>query len=376
MAILPPRRQVQAFQATALVLVVAALATFVPLWAPLVLAAWVASMARPLLAKIENVTRGRTAAAGGIVVALVLALLVPLTIAVLSLSRGAFDLAHAVLSSSNAKNALEQIVSGGQAAEGSQILDTLKSPERIVALAREHGAEAMQILGGIAGAFAGALLGLFVFLYAVFVFLVDGPAQYAWLEDHAPFDAAHTRRLAAAFQETGRGLFVGIGLTGLAQGLVATGAYLALGVPRALVLGMITCVASLIPSVGTALVWVPVAAGLAIVGKTGSAAILVGIGVFVIGTVDNVLRPVFARFGDLDLSTFVLLVSIFGGLAMFGAWGLLLGPLFARLAKEALVVLRTSPAATTDTGDEGPHGDRTPAEGKSANDEAKATATS
>lgn len=360
MAILSPRRQVQAFHVTALALVVAAAAAFVPLWAPLVLAAWVASMARPLLAKIEKVTRGRTAAAGGVVVVLVLALLVPLTIAVLSLSRGAFDLAHVVLSSSSAKNALEQIVSGGQATEGAQILDTLKSPERIVALAREHGAEAMQILGGIAGAFAGALLGLFVFLYAVFVFLVDGPAQYAWLEDHAPFDTAHTRRLAAAFQETGRGLFVGIGLTGLAQGVVATVAYLALGVPRALVLGMITCVASLIPSVGTALVWVPVAAGLALVGKTGAAAILVGIGVFVIGTVDNVLRPVFARFGDLDLSTFVLLVSIFGGLAMFGAWGLLLGPLFARLAKEALVLLRTPPTGTTSSGDDGANDDEAP----------------
>ena len=59
-----------------------------------------------------------------------------------------------------------------------------------------------------------------------------------------------------------------------------------------------------------------------------------------IGTVDNVMRPVFARFGKLHLSTFVLLTSIFGGLAIFGTWGLLLGPLFARLAKEALIMAR------------------------------------
>jgi predicted PurR-regulated permease PerM len=52
------------------------------------------------------------------------------------------------------------------------------------------------------------------------------------------------------------------------------------------------------------------------------------------------MRPVFARFGNLELSTYVLLTSIFGGLAIFGAWGFILGPLFARLAKEALIMAR------------------------------------
>ncbi len=109
---------------------------------------------------------------------------------------------------------------------------------------------------------------------------------------------------------------------------------------RALVLGLLTCVASLIPSFGTALVWVPIAIGLALAGKVPSALIMAGVGVFVIATIDNVMRPIFARFGKLELSTFVLLTSIFGGLAIFGTWGLMLGPLFARLAKEALVLLR------------------------------------
>jgi predicted PurR-regulated permease PerM len=158
--------------------------------------------------------------------------------------------------------------------------------------------------------------------------------MYEWIEKHAPLELEHTRRLVAAFVETGRGLFVGVGLTGLAQGIVATITYFALGVPRALVLGLLTCIASLIPSVGTALVWVPVAIGLALAGKTVAAIVMAGVGVVVIGTVDNVMRPVFARFGKLELSTFVLLTSIFGG------WGFILGPLFARLAKEALEMAR------------------------------------
>lgn len=340
MTILSPRQQVFAFRAVMFTLVAAACVTFLPLWAPLVLAAWVAVMARPLVMRIAKLTGGRDRAAGALVVALVMLILVPAGLAAVSLTRGATELGRGLLASKGAKGALVAIVSGGQPAEGSSPIDTLVSPQKIFALIQEHGAQAALLASGIAGAATEVLLGLFIFLYAVYVFLVDGPGYYDWFEKHAPLEVEHTRRLVAAFNETGRGLFVSVGLTGLAQGIVATITYFALGVPRALVLGLLTCVASLIPSVGTALVWVPIAVGLALAGRTGSAAIMAVVGVVVIGTVDNVMRPVFARFGKLELSTFVLLTSIFGGLAIFGTWGLLLGPLFARLAKEALVMAR------------------------------------
>jgi predicted PurR-regulated permease PerM len=343
MTILSPRQQVFAFRAVMFTLVAAAGVTFVPLWAPLVLAAWVAVMARPLLLKVAKVTRGRDRAAGALVVVLVMMLLVPVGIALVSLTRGAAELGRSLLASSGAKDALIAVVSGGgekPAGGTANALDTLASPAKILALVQEHGAQAASIASGIAGAATEALLGLFIFVYAVYVFLVDGPGYYEWFEKHAPIEVEHTRRLVAAFNETGRGLFVSVGLTGLTQGIIATITYFAIGVPRALVLGLLTCFASLIPSFGTALVWVPITIGLALAGKTWSAVIMAAVGVIVISTVDNVMRPVFARYGKLELSTFVLLTSIFGGLAMFGTWGLLLGPLFARLAKEALIMAR------------------------------------
>lgn len=343
MTILAPRQQIQAFRWVVLVLCLAAAATFVPLWAPLVLAAWVAVMGRPLLKRVAAVTGGRHRAAGGLVVVLLMAVFVPVGGAIASLSSGAIELGRNVVKSGSAKSALIAVVSGGAAegtGSGQSSLDVLKSPGKIIAFVQEHGAAAAQIVGGIAGAATEALLGLFVFFYAVYVFLVDGPAYYEWLERHAPLEVGHTKRLAAAFNETGRGLLVSVGLTGLAQGIVATVTYFALGVPRAFVLGLLTCVASLLPSIGTALVWVPIAIGLALTGKMGSALIMAGVGVLVIGMIDNLTRPAFARFGKLELSNFVLLTSIFGGLAFFGAWGLMLGPLLARLAKEALVLAR------------------------------------
>jgi predicted PurR-regulated permease PerM len=341
MTILSPRQQVFAFRAVVFVLVMAAAVTFLPLWAPLVLAAWVAVLLRPLLMRVANVTRGRNRAAGAIVVALVVVILVPVGLALLSLVRGATELGKSLLASNGAKNALISVVSGGPPPEGGGgPLETLASPQKILELVQEHGAQAAQLASGVAGAAAEVALGVFVFLYAVYVFLVDGPGYYEWLEKHAPIEIEHTRRLADAFNETGRGLFVSVGLTGLAQGVVATITYFALGVPRALVLGLLTCLASLIPSFGTALIWVPIAIGLVLAGKTVPAIIMVAVGVIVIGSVDNIMRPVFARFGKLHLSTFVLLTAIFGGLAIFGPWGLMLGPLLARLAKEALVMAR------------------------------------
>jgi predicted PurR-regulated permease PerM len=349
MPILSPPQQTHAFRWVVLLLVVGAAATFLPLWPPLVLAAWVAVMARPLLLRIGKATGGRQRAAGGIVVVLVMAIFVPIGGAVASLSRGAVDLARSVMASDSARSALVALSAGDQGGQAAGqagdvgiggLIDMVKSPGKIATFVQEHGAAAAQILGGVAGAATQALLGLFIFFYAVYVFLLDGPGYYEWVEKHAPIDAEHTKRLAAAFNETGRGLFIGVGLTGLTQGIVATVTYVALGVPRAFVLGLLTCIASLIPSVGTALVWVPVAAGLALAGKMVPAAIMAGVGVLVIASVDNVMRPVFARFGQLELSTFVLLTSIFGGLAIFGTWGLLLGPLFARLAKEALIIAR------------------------------------
>jgi predicted PurR-regulated permease PerM len=340
MTILSPGQQTVAFRLVVVVLVAAAALTFLPLWAPLVLALWVAVLMRPLMVRISKATGGRHRAAGALVVLLVMAIFVPLAAALVSLSRGAIDLVKSVLGSSGAKSALIAIVTGDKPATASGTVALLESPARLFALLQEHGAQAMQLVGGIAGLATEAVVALFIFVYAVYVFMVDGPGMYEWFEKHVPLELEHTRRLVAAFLETGRGLFIGVGLTGLAQGIVATTTYFALGVPRALVLGLLTCLASLLPSIGTALVWVPVAIGLALAGKTVAAIIMAAVGVAVIGTVDNILRPVFSRFGKLELSTFVMLTSIFGGLAFFGAWGFILGPLFARLAKEALVMAR------------------------------------
>jgi predicted PurR-regulated permease PerM len=318
----------------AILFTIAAALMIWPLWQPLVLATWFAVLARPLMNGVSRVTRGRHRAAAVLTVALLLLVLVPIGLFVAALVSASIELLETLLKSKGGKEALEAIVSGGGAA-GHQF-----GLNDIVALTRQYGERAAGLVTTVAGATAKGILGTFVFVLAAYAFLAEGREVYAWVEDHLPIAPRHFRRYAAAFAETGRGLVVGVGLTSVIQGITATVAYLALGIPRAFVLGVLTAFASLIPSVGTALVWGSVAVGLAITGHWGRAIIMAAIGVFVIGLAENLLRPLLSRHGSVQLPGFVLLVAMFGGLATVGAWGLLLGPLLVRLAVEAVSIER------------------------------------
>ena len=177
---------------------------------------------------------------------------------------------------------------------------------------------------------------------ALYTFAVDGERAYAWLEEHAPVARGDLERLAGAFRETGRGLIVAGAGTALAQGAVATAAYVAMGIPRALALGPLTAVCALVPVVGTGLVWVPLALELGARGQYWRAVGVVVVGAGLHSLIDNFVRPALARYGHLRLPTFVVLISMLGGLAVFGATGALLGPLLVRLCVEALAIASDS----------------------------------
>jgi predicted PurR-regulated permease PerM len=315
----------------------------------LVLAAWFARLCRPLFQRALGILGGRATAGAALTLALLSILLFPLGLMLLSLGRSAAHLVEAVMQSENGRAAFEALVSKGG---GESPLDGLPTdPSQALELLKAQGANAYRVLSAIAGATASGALGIFVFLLGIYTFLVQGDALAEWIYRHSPLRRDHTERLGAAFHEAGQGLLVGMGLTGLTQALLATVTYFALGVPRALVLGALTFFAALVPAVGTALVWVPVALGLAFDGRTMAALVMAGVGIGVIGMVDNVVRPIFSRMGKLETPTFVLLLGIFGGLTLWGGWGVFLGPLLLRLTQEALRLLEEERRAS---GSDGP----------------------
>ncbi len=310
-----------------------------PFWSWLVLALWVGQLARRAVPPLTRLTGRRQRAAAVLTAALIAILLVPIGLLAYTLIGDAVVLARRLAASPEVGALFEQLVTQGATQDGA-------APDPF-ALLVEHGDRAWDLISVVLGIAAEVVLGLFVFLSATYVVLTDGPRGYRWLEDHLPLDRRITRRFAGAFAETGRGLFIGIGGAGLAQAVVATIAFLILDVPEPLVLGLLTLMASVVPSVGTAMVWGPVAIGLALVGRTESAIAMTVVGVGVIGIIDNVMRPLLSRRGHLDLPAILIMISMFGGIALTGASGLILGPLVLRLAKEAMVIAREARAAAS-----------------------------
>lgn len=316
-------------------LTLAAAAALVPFWAPLLLAAWFAIIVWPLQQRLTKSLHRPKLSAALLTSVLVLVILLPVVVATLSLSGSAMTLGQRVVESKNGAEALKALSSGDSAGFDLKQLD----PGHALNLVRQHGATALGAARKIFGAASVVVLGLVVFVAGFYTFLTEGRAAHGWLLERAPLSHAHFHRLANVFTEVARGLVVGVGLTALSQGAVATIGYLVTGVPQALVLGLLTVFASLIPSVGSALVWVPVTAGLALSGRPGAALAMLVIGLFV-SVVDNLLRPLFARYAELRMNSLLLFVAMLGGIVLFGTWGLLLGPLLVRWASEGLSMLR------------------------------------
>ncbi len=308
-----------------------------PLVIPLVLASWFAALAGPAVSWFAARMGGRKAGAALLTLLLFLAVLVPLVMLGMSLLGAALSLVQQSLHAGSAREAFEILVGTGLPTTGAK---GGFGADEIVAFLREHGEKALAILAVIGPLGGWAMISLFVFFLSAYVFLLEGRKIFAWLVLHSPLSRRSMTRLGNAVIETGRGMMTGVGLTGLTQGILTSIAYTLLGVPRPLVLGLVTCFFAVVPVLGTPMIWVPVTIGLAMTGHSTKAMILAGLGSSVMFFVDNVIGPWYARFGRLQMPTWVLIMSMFGGVGTMGPWGVLLGPLCVRVASEALAIAR------------------------------------
>jgi predicted PurR-regulated permease PerM len=174
------------------------------------------------------------------------------------------------------------------------------------------------------------LLYLFVMLYAIFYFLIHGPALLKLMSEHLPLAFKHQREIAERGIAVTRATLRSVLIIGTIQGVLAGIAMAVAGIEGAVFWGLVAAVASTIPVVGTALVLAPATLALLIRGDVGAALGLAAFAVIVVGGIDNLLRPYLvgqsARLPDL-----LVLVSTLGGLAMFGATGIIVGPVLAGL---------------------------------------------
>jgi predicted PurR-regulated permease PerM len=189
------------------------------------------------------------------------------------------------------------------------------------------------LVGSVAAASRGTALfffHLFVMLYAMFFFLLHGKAYLARVLYYIPLEPAAENRLVARFVSVARATIKGTLVIGLLQGGLAGLAFWIVGIKGWAFWSVVMMILSIIPGVGTALIWVPAVIYLFAIGLGGKA---IGLGawcVLVVGMVDNVLRPWLVG-RDTEMSDLLVLLSTLGGIIAFGAAGIIIGPIVAAL---------------------------------------------
>jgi predicted PurR-regulated permease PerM len=177
------------------------------------------------------------------------------------------------------------------------------------------------LVGGLAG-FAGNAILTFLILFFLFR---DGPGTIDKIALMLPLSRDQALHLFGGIRDSIIANLYGILAVGLAQGLLTGAALTVLRVPSALLLGLAAAVCSLIPIAGTALVWLPAAIYLMATGHLWKGIILIGWGGAVVGTIDNIIRPLVIG-SKVELHPLLLLFSLLGGLQVFGFIGLFIGP--------------------------------------------------
>ena len=171
---------------------------------------------------------------------------------------------------------------------------------------------------------------LFIFVYLTFFFLRDGDKILQHCMDAFPMKNEDESYLLDQFQKTTRATIKGTVMVALAQGFLGYLTLLLIGINGALIWGAVMALLSIVPAVGTVLVWLPIALVLFLNGEIMDASLLIFSGVFIIGMIDNLLRPILIG-KETKMPDYLILLTTIGGISIFGITGFIVGPIIASL---------------------------------------------
>ena len=174
------------------------------------------------------------------------------------------------------------------------------------------------------------LTSLGILMYLLFFLLRDGAALTARIRAAIPLSRKYKQRLFNNFTTVIRATVKGNILIAIAQGALGGMIFWFLDVRAALLWGVLMAFLSLLPAIGAALVWAPVAIYFLATGSIWQGVTLIAFGILVIGLVDNLLRPVLVG-KDTKMPDYVVLLSTVGGMALFGLHGFVIGPIVAAM---------------------------------------------
>jgi predicted PurR-regulated permease PerM len=299
---------------------------------PVFWAAVLAILFNPLQRQLAELLRGRKTQAAVIsTIAIVLVVFIPLVLIGILVSQEALGLYQRIQSGSvDVQGFLARISPlmhdlavrlGMDPVEIEQrIYETAGSAAKLIATrAVVVGQNLLRVLAQVA-----------FMLYLLFFFLRDGDDMLATLNYAIPMGEGRQRTLFRRFASVTRATLKGSLLVGLVQGALGGLLFWILGISSPFFWGVLMAMLSLLPVVGPAIVWAPAAVILMLSGSLTKGIILVAGGVLVVGTADNVLRPILVG-RETRMPDYMILLSTLGGLSVFGPAGFVAGPVLAAL---------------------------------------------
>ncbi len=300
----------------------------------LLLAAIFAGLTSPLYRRILRLCRGRRAlASASTLVMLLVLILVPLTGLLGIVANEAFNISE---------SARPWITA--QLQEPDAVLEQLeKLPgfERLAPYRETIFQKAGELVGSV-GAFlfdglsattrgtVSFIFNFFLLLYALFFFLMDGPALLRKILYYMPLENEDEQRMVDKFTSVTRATLKGTLLIGVAQGGLAGVAFAIVGIDGAVFWGTLMTLLSVIPGIGTALVWGPAAIIMLAMGKVWQGVFLLIFCGLIVGSIDNLLRPRLVG-RDTQMHELLILFGTLGGIMLFGVLGFIIGPILAAL---------------------------------------------
>lgn len=284
--------------------------------------------------KLLGLLRGRaTLAALLMVVLLTLLLLIPAAVVVVAIANqsvDAYDSIAARLEESHL-DSLDEILTHPSAQKlkaflGNYVNLDKFNPKAAIASGLQHISSFLvelskKVFSSVAG-FAFNFLLLLVVTYNLFKY---GPNILKMIRNLSPLETVKEDRILQKFVDVTQVTMLGSFVTALVQGFLGGLGFLIAGLPSPLLWGAVMAFCSMLPVIGTTLVWAPAVAYLFLTGHTVAGVFLLVWSAVLVGSSDNVVRPMVIR-GRADMNPTVIFFSIMGGLSVFGFSGLILGP--------------------------------------------------
>ncbi|HKI94766.1 MAG TPA: AI-2E family transporter [Gemmatimonadales bacterium] len=179
---------------------------------------------------------------------------------------------------------------------------------------------------GLIGTATRLVLNLTIAFFGLYYLLLHPAKTWEFFRPYIPFSQSNSEKLQKRFRDVTNSTLIGTLLVAVVQGALIGLTFFALGLSNSLFWGVVTAAASILPVVGSTVVWGPGAAVLALDNRLGAAVFVIFVGVVVISSVDNFIRPfVYRRWAQIH--PLVTLIGAFGGVKYFGLLGILIGPL-------------------------------------------------